>query len=424
MASPSPWSTSSASSDDSALTFFSQASSTLTQSGLPPVWFDDNRQRNVSFLIHYTDDLEGIVEGVVANSPVQNFDLMDFALTHNFLDDDEVEFVERINLYDPRGRHDDPPLNPLQSWAQNGVNGGDTLTFVPIFKKVELHFKFVFADIKTTRVVVVEITDSLLDALWHLNRISPEMTGLKFGDVKIYYQSNLLNDKPWYAIHDIIDHEKNKPFYNFEVQVCGRGGANRPVTKKHLKKDQAVKELSKRSVDLVKRMYGSPDTAEIGDLPQVLRPVVQPVFDLMTQVRTRMNNNEDIWVEALNHLDDNQLETFKSIFDSDPRNKLKTEVRLYQACSSMVSNLEDIDKYIEHLKKVKLEVISLFIEAYAMKHSEFGRAGAIEYCNTPYFNEITAVINYRNGLRRRAVNAVEDEGDRNENNGGQSCTIM
>ena len=226
MASPSSWSTSSASSDDSALTFFSQASSALTQSGLPPVWFDDNRQRNVSFLIHYTDDLEGIVEGVVANSPVQNFDLMDFALTHNFLSDDETQFVERINLYDPRGRHDDPPLNPLQSWAQNGVNGGDTLTFVPIFKKVELHFKIVFADVKMTRVVVVEITDCFLDVLYELYQISPEMDydDLRFDWLKIYYQSNLVNDKPCCAIHEIIDHEKSKPFYNFEVQICGRGG--------------------------------------------------------------------------------------------------------------------------------------------------------------------------------------------------------
>jgi len=224
MASPSSWSTSSASSDDSALTFFSQASSAPTQSGLPPMWFDDNQQQHFSFLIFYSDDQHAIVDDVIANDPLQNFDLMNFVLVNNFFDDDEVQFVERINLYNPRGRHDDPPLNPLQSWTRNGVNGGDTLTLVPIFKKVELHFKFNFADVKKTRVVVVEITDSIIDALWHLNRISPELTGLKFDDLKIYYQSNLLNDKPWYSIYDIIDHEKNKPFYNFELQVCGRGG--------------------------------------------------------------------------------------------------------------------------------------------------------------------------------------------------------
>ena len=225
MASPtSSWSTSSVSSDDSAVSFFSQGSSTLTQCGLAPVWFDDNNQRHVSFLLHYVDDLEGIVEGVVADSPVQNFDLMDFALTHNFFNDDDAQFVERIHLYDPRGRHDAPPLNPLQSWTQNGVNGGHTLSFVPIFKTVELHFKMLFADVKVTRVLVVDITETLLAVLWDLNRISPELTGLKFSDVKIYYQSNLLNDKPWYAIYDFIDHEKNKSFYTFEVQVCGRGG--------------------------------------------------------------------------------------------------------------------------------------------------------------------------------------------------------
>lgn len=241
MASPSSWS--SAFSDDSALTFYSHASSTLTQSGLPPVWFDDNRQRNISFLIHYTDDLEGIVDGVHADSPLQNFDLMDFALSHNFINDDEAQFVERINLYNLRARHNDAPLNPQASWTQNDVIGADTVSFVPVFKKVELHFKFVFADIKKTRVIDVEITDCLLDVLHDLQRTNPEMTGLRFDDLKVYYQCNLVNDKPWYAIYEIIDHEKNKSFYNFEVQVCGRGGGGGGTKRKAISiSEMTVKE--------------------------------------------------------------------------------------------------------------------------------------------------------------------------------------
>lgn len=250
---------------------------------------------------------------------------------------------------------------------------------------------------------------------------------LGWGDVRLLHKSNDLKD-PYQELHDVFNFTTPDPYalYEIEVNLTIRGGANRPVMKKHLKKEQAVKELCKRSVDIIKRTYGSSDSSEIGELPQVLRPTVQTTLDLMNQVRVKMNSGEDVWTSALNHLDDSQLEAFKAIFDPDVRNKVRTEVKLYQACSSMFPELDKIDLYVEHLKKVKFDCIGLLIEAYALNHSDFGRTGAFEYCNTPYFNSITATINYRNGLRRGAVNAVGDDDENiNQENGEQNgCIIM
>ena len=429
MASPSSsWSDTSSIQDElQSLISGSSNRSDDTRSGLPNEWFDDSGVHRMNVLIQHMDLMNGEmprhwIENLDVNTPMNHFDFVGYLLEHEIVEDDTLVHLVDFEVYHSH-RHVQQ-IDLAGTWAQNGVDGGQILYIIPVFRELDLHFRICMADVRRTIVIQASVNDTMPFILHEMKGRVPEIREMVIDDLKVFHNDDLVNHDLRRYLHEVINYEEDKPFYSFHVLIQVRGGTNRPVMKKHLKKDQAVKELSKRSVDLVKRMYGSPDTAEIGDLPQVLRPVVQPVVDLMTQVRTRMNNNEDIWVEALNHLDDNQLETFKSIFDTDPRNKLKTEVRLYQACSSMVSNLEDIDKYIEHLKKVKLEVISLFIEAYAMKHSEFGRAGAIEYCNIPYFNEITAVINYRNGLRRRAVNAVEDEGDRNENNGGQNCTIM
>ncbi len=93
------------------------------------------------------------------------------------------------------------------------------------------------------------------------------------------------------------------------IGVRTRGG----VIKKHLKKEQQVKDLIGKSSTFMTRQHG--DASPSGEIPATLRPALQPVLDIIENIKAKVRNNEDVISEGLNMMSDEQLEVIKTIFE-------------------------------------------------------------------------------------------------------------
>lgn len=195
-----------------------------------------------------------------------------------------------------------------------------------------------------------------------------------------------------------------------------RGG----VIKKHVKQEQKMKELVEKSTSLITRQYGTSEAS--GETPNALRPVLQPLVDTMNQIRIKMNNDEDVLAQGLNFLTDEQLDVVRTIFDQSK--SIKTEVKLFQTAHAMMKELEVLDVYVEHIKKLKHEAVVCFIEAYAQKYSHTSANGSLEYANERFKAVINEAISYRRGIRRAVANDGVEVEDGSNQDASNRCVMM
>lgn len=372
-------------------------------------WVDLNGTRHMSIRIQ-----DEVVEDVVCEDEVQSFDLLDFAVEKYLVDDKEVNFVVGLDLY-----HTDlldEPINPRQSWYENGVEAGQNLRLVVSYQTAELHFKVEFADTRRTVVIDAVITDSLFHVIFVLLKYHIDLDGLTIDDVKIYHKDALIDNLCGHSpLYNVIDYEGDtRQFYSFTVQIRARGG----VIKKHLKKEQQVKDLIGKSSSFMSRQHG--DDSPSGEIPATLRPALQPVLDIIENIKAKVRNNEDVISEGLNMMSDEQLETIKTIFEQG--NKVRTETKLFQASHIMIKDLENLENCIEHIKKTKHDAVLQFMEAFASKFSQASSSGSLEYSVDKFKPMIEQVISYRRGIRQGVSN-----GDANENaseDASNRCIVM
>ena len=113
----------------------------------------------------------------------------------------------------------------------------------PFFRQLDLHFRLCIADVRRTIVIQASVNDTMPFILHEMKGRTPEIREATIDDLKVYHNDDLVNHDLGRYLHEVIDYEEDKPFYTFHVLIQARAGTNRPVMKKHLKKDQAVKEL-------------------------------------------------------------------------------------------------------------------------------------------------------------------------------------
>ena len=78
------------------------------------------------------------------------------------------------------------------------------------------------------------------------------------------------------------------------------------------------------------------DASPSGEIPATLRPALQPVLDIIENIKAKVRNNEDVISEGLNMMSDEQLEIIKTIFEQG--NKVRTETKLFQASHIMIKD--------------------------------------------------------------------------------------
>lgn len=180
------------------------------------------------------------------------------------------------------------------------------------------------------------------------------------------------------------------------------------VMKKHLKREQAVKELTKKSVLVLNKKHL--DAFEVnGDIPISLRSPLQSSLNKIGNINTKIRNGENYLEELIEQADDTQLASLKSIFKSTTG--LSTESKLFQSSHVLLQELDELDTYIEHIKKVKHDLVVAFASAYAEKYSALSRSGSLEYTNEQFASSVSNTIIYRSGLRRATNDNANAEGD-------------
>ena len=323
------------------------------------------------------------------------------------------------------------PIDHNLTWDDNGVKAGEVICMETVFDRessdderpnpivVNLHFPFTGERMN----VEFDTKDTIGDVIHFCLQLNffQGLTSTDNNPFRIFKGGTELNDENL-KLNEVfgIDVPDDRMFFELKVTIRARSGARGGVIKKHVKQEQKMKELVEKSTSLITRQYGTAEAS--GETPNALRPVLQPLVDTMNQIRIKMNNDEDVLAQGLNFLTDEQLDLVRTIFDQSK--SIKTEVKLFQTAHAMMKELEVLDVYVEHIKKLKHEAVVCFIEAYAQKYSHTSANGSLEYANERFKAVINEAISYRRGIRRAVATDGAEVEDGSNQDASNRCVMM
>ena len=191
-----------------------------------------------------------------------------------------------------------------------------------------------------------------------------------------------------------------------------------PVRKIFLKKKDAIKALSKRSLKTMRerKLVEEVDTSTDVAPPMCLRPIIDPIIARMNEARANIESSNLHFKDTLNQLTDDELNFLKGEFEK--RNY--SEDKLFSAMNVLVPDLGNIDKYVESLKQVKNEVITTFLDSFSSQyHREMG--SDISFDISTFKEDIKDTIKTRRAIRRQIEGQSEPV---NEDGNTVSCVVM
>ena len=199
--------------------------------------------------------------------------------------------------------------------------------------------------------------------------------------------------------------------------VAMAGG--RKVIKAHLKHQEAVKTLTKRSMSIIAKKIDDFEVAE--SLPPALHPIVNPMVEKVAQFKQRTIEGEKVIKNCLEFVNDEKLNTLKSIYHQSS-GKL-SEDKMIQSAYVFIDEISQLDGYINHLNKVKSDLINGYVETFASNYNMV-KSGVVCYDNDTFKLDINDAINYRRGIRRRVeVNGTESN-DQLISEDANRCVVM
>jgi hypothetical protein len=146
-----------------------------------------------------------------------------------------------------------------------------------------------------------------------------------------------------------------------------------------------IREEIKASMDL---------DDDVGELPVSLQNVVGPIRAKLAEVDQSV---EGYLVKNLNKLGDDQLELVFEILSK--KSGLLQSGRVMQLANGMISELHTLDTCVEHLKRLKFELIAKFSDTLT---EEFNKesGGTLAIASDRLLAEVDAIMKYRKILRK------------------------
>ena len=196
------------------------------------------------------------------------------------------------------------------------------------------------------------------------------------------------------------------------------GGAGKKVIKHQMKEGEAKVRFIAKSKETVKPFLEDFEVKS-NITPAEVMPLVQPLLTKVAEIKRRVGQGEDAFVDGLMNLTDEQLSSLETIF-SIKKGKF-TEQKLVQASYAIVAEMGQLDEFIGHLTKQKNTAICEFIECYASAFAHL-RSGDFQFNNDRFYDAVKNTIQYRKGLRRASeVGNVQSEG---EQDSASRCDVM
>lgn len=204
------------------------------------------------------------------------------------------------------------------------------------------------------------------------------------------------------------------------------GGANfggRKIQKHHVKQQDAVANLNKKSNKVIhETFYDDDDEAQAGGdrIPPPLSLLLQPILAKTTEVQNKLNDGVSIVKEALETLTDNELKMVKEIFT--PRQHVITEEKLIKCVGLFIDEVKMLENYEKHVKRTKVELYCLFTKAYGIEFNK-AKGSGVEYDNARFLSEISEVERYRARVRR-SLEAPRENHEGQDVSDERRCVLM
>lgn len=208
--------------------------------------------------------------------------------------------------------------------------------------------------------------------------------------------------------------------------------ATRRVIKTHLKQEEGVKQLMKRSIENIrKRMsFVKVETQEPPELQSILNPIRQKMETLKREVKSGETNIKAV----LEQMDEDKLRALKRIFAPKDKNnsasstKTITEEKLIQTCPIVLEeDMAKLDLYLEHINLAKDTILTTYTECFALTYNQC-HGTSVNFNNEKFIGEVDSAMTFRQALRRVANSQNGNDNGFEEvinegSNGARRCII-
>jgi hypothetical protein len=211
-------------------------------------------------------------------------------------------------------------------------------------------------------------------------------TGVPYKNMCIYYNGQKIHKNQ--KIMSLNIHAGATINLGHEILGGGKG-----MVKQHLKKEDAMKILRRRSKLVISKDLEVDDEA-LGPLPEKLSSFMASVDEEMQKYIALKNSGDKVIAPGLHKLSDEQLQTLTEILYK--KSGGVSEEKILQMAHVVFQELTQIDAAIGHLKLKKKDFINFFIDVYSDEYNQI-KSSIMNYNNESFLKDVEAVINFRKG---------------------------
>eukprot|EP00438_Fugacium_kawagutii_P020775 Skav206939 [mRNA] locus=scaffold1247:181619:182188:+ [translate_table: standard] len=188
--------------------------------------------------------------------------------------------------------------------------------------------------------------------------------------------------------------------------------------KNHLKREDGVRELTKRSMKVMGKKLESFET--VNSPPARLLPSIQPIQDRLNDLKNNIARGDHVILKCLESIGDDKLNDLKHIFSRKGAGA-NTEDKLLRSIHLLSEDLTDIDGFVNYLHQLKAQIVETYVDTYS-NHYSFEKTDGFHFNNEAFIKDLEGVVSYRRGLRRATENAGVNDNLINQD--ANSCILM
>ena len=192
-----------------------------------------------------------------------------------------------------------------------------------------------------------------------------------------------------------------------------------PVIKKYLKREDAPKTLSKRSIAVLNKRCLESVELEHPYPPPQLAEFINSVSTKMNENKRKIESGEINVRTIVEKLPDAKIDALHHLFSNTSAGTY-TEDNLLIASKMVVDEISLVEQSIEHLKHLRNDLVRNFTYAYAFGYNQLQGSTDVKFNNKQFVKDLENIQNVRKGIRR-AVEVPNGE-VREENN--SNCCLM
>ena len=192
-----------------------------------------------------------------------------------------------------------------------------------------------------------------------------------------------------------------------------------PVIKKYLKREDAPKTLSKRSIAVLNKRCLESVELEHPYPPQQIGDFMFAMSTKMNETKRKIEGGEISVKSIIEELPDQKIDALHQLF-SNTSPGTYTEDNLLIASKLVVDDITVVEQSIEHLKHLKNDLIRNFANAYVYGYHQLQGSTDVKFNNKQFVKDLENIQSIRKGIRRVVEAPAEDV--RVENN--SQCSLM